>query len=57
MLTISLSPVYPAPDVYSDGSNEDSLHDLTNEDDGKGHTDPSQMNPKQFEKEGLQTDP
>ena len=50
-------PVYTPSDAYSDVSNGDSLHDLTDEDDGKDHTDPSQKNPKQFEKEGLQKDP
>ena len=33
------------------------LHDLTDEDDEKDHTDPSQKNPKQFEKEDPQEDP
>ena len=55
---IPKSPIYPPPpDVYSEVSNEDSLHDMTDEDDKKDHTDPSQKNPRQFEKQGLQKDP
>ena len=54
---IPKSPIYPPPDVYPDVSTEDSLDDLTDEDDEKDHTNPSQKNPTQFGKEGLQKDP
>ena len=52
-----MSPIYPPPDVYSDASTEDSLHDLTDGDVEEEHTDPSQKNPRQFEKVGPQRDP
>ena len=54
---IPTSPIYPPPDVYSDVSNEDILIDLTDEDVEEDHTDPSQKNPRQCEKEGPQRYP
>ena len=49
---IPKSPIYPHQMWFSDASNEDSLIDLTDEDVGEDHTDPSQKNPRQPEKEG-----
>ena len=56
MLTTSLShpSTPPPPDVYSEVSAEDYLHDLTDEEVEEDHTDPSQKNPRQ---EGPQRDP
>ena len=51
------SPIYYPPDVYSDVSDHDSLIDLTDEDFGEDHSEESQKNPRQSEREGTLEDP
>ena len=49
---IPKSPIYPHQMLFR-GFSWRPLHDLTDEDVEEDHTDPSQKNPRQFEKEAL----